>query len=295
MRIVLTGSASHLAKSLLPALCAHVDISAVTGIDVSTVGFSHVKFRHHRLDIRAPETEAMIAGHDAIIHLAFVVLRGRMREAEMRDINVNGTERLFSLARELGITKRIHLSSASVYGSGERLTECAPLAPVRGFVYAEHKAELERWFEAHDLNAIRLRPHVILGPHAQPLLKTLMRQPFYLRLPAPQPRFQCVHEQDVVAAILAALFRNAAGPFNLASNDSLSLREAILQRNARAVGMPRWAAKAALAAAWRISGWGGEPGWIDAARHPLNLDTQRARQMLGWRPRYTAHETLATL
>jgi nucleoside-diphosphate-sugar epimerase len=173
------------------------------------------------------------------------------------------------------------------------MRETAALTPMRGFAYAEQKAELERWFDEHDAETIRLRPHVILGPHAQALLRTLIHQPFYIRLADPQPQLQCVHEDDVAQAILAALFAPVSGPFNLASADTLSLRDTIQCGNPRTMGIPPWLARAALATAWRVSGWGGEPGWIDAACHPLNLDSQRARDLLGWRPRYTARETLA--
>lgn len=292
MNIFLTGSASHLAAALLPVLCADARIAHITGIDLRPPGFANPKFTHHTLDFRAPEIESLLANHDALIHLAFVVLRGKTPLAQMREINVRGTQQLFTHAQSAGIGKRIHLSSASVYGHGDRLTESAPLAPVRGFAYAEQKAELEAWFDAHDREAIRFRPHVILGPHAQPLLHTLTHQPFYLRLPDPQPQLQCVHEDDVSQALIKALFAPVAGAFNLASDDTLSLRETIRAGNPHAVGVPPWLARAALSAAWRVSGWGGEPGWIDAARHPLNLDTQRARELLGWRPRYTALEIL---
>lgn len=293
MKLLVTGAAAHLAQALLPRLCAHEAVESVVGIDLKPANFSHPKFAHRVADVRGDEISILMQGCDALVHLAFVVLRGKMPEAEMRDINVRGTRRVFELARSLGIGKRVHLSSASVYGSGDKLAESAPLAPVRGFAYAEQKAELERWFDEHDASAIRFRPHVILGPHAQRLLQTLTHQPFYLRLPDPQPQLQCVHEEDVSQAILAALRSPVSGPFNLASEDTLSLRETILHGNPRAVGLPPWLAKAALTTAWRVSGWGGEPGWIDAARHPLNLDTRRARDLLGWRPRYTARDILA--
>lgn len=293
MKVCVTGAAAHLARALLPRLCAHDAVESVVGIDLTPANFSHPKFAHRIADVRGPELPGLMQGCDALVHLAFVVLRGRMPLAAMRDVNVRGTQRVFTLARSQGIGRRIHLSSASVYGGGDCLPESAPLAPVRGFAYAEHKAALERWFDAHDAQAVRFRPHVILGPHAQGLLQTLTHQPFYLRLPDPQPQLQCVHEEDVSQAILAALFSSASGPFNLASEDTLSLRETIVRGNPRAIGVPPWLAKAALTTAWRLSGWGGEPGWIDAACRALNLDIRRARDLLGWRPRYTAREILA--
>ncbi len=286
MRVLLTGAAAHLAKPLLPALCAHRDIETVVGVDLAPVPFAHTKFRLRRLDLVDAELDALLAGCDALIHLAFVVLRGRMAHARMRAVNVLATQRLFAHAREAGVRRLIHLSSAAVYGSGENLTEAAPLAPLPGFAYAAHKAELEHWFDLHCPQAVRLRPHVILGPHCQPLLAWLLRQPCYLRLPEPQPLLQCVHEDDVIAAILAALGRNVSGPFNLASEDALSFRAMIRRHHRHALGLPFAIARTALAGTWRLTGLGGEPAWIEGLRHSLTLDCTRAARALDWRPRY---------
>ena len=181
MRIFVTGSASHLAFACLPKLCADPRIERVVGADLAPAIFTHAKFTHHVLDIRNPDIGTRMSGCDALVHLAWVVLRGKMRAATMHDINVRGTQRVFEAARAAGITRLIHLSSASVYGGGEWLTEAAPLNPLRGFLYAQHKAEAENYLARTFPEALRLRPHIILGPHCQPLLKQLSRQPCYPR------------------------------------------------------------------------------------------------------------------
>jgi nucleoside-diphosphate-sugar epimerase len=293
VRVFITGSASHLAGALLPVLCPDARIAQVTGVDIREPSFAHEKFTHHTLDIRAPEIDALMAGCDALIHLAFVVLRGKMPLAEMRDINVHGTQRLFERARAMGVTKRIHLSSASVYGHGEQCSESTPLAPLPGFAYAAHKAELEAWFDRHDAGAIRLRPHLILGPHCQGLLDGLLAQPFCVRLPA-QPLLQCVHEEDVAAAVLACLGRDARGPYNLATADAYSFREALLLRGQQPIALPFFLVRSALSLAWHLTGFGGEPAWAEGLRHPLTMDCGRAARELAWQPRYTAREVLAT-
>lgn len=292
MRIFLTGSAAHLAGALLPALCADARITAITGVDVRTPDFTHAKFTQHTLDIRATEIESLLAGHDALIHLAFVVLRGKMPLADMRDINVRGTQQIFTLARAAGIAKRIHLSSASVYGRGEHCGETAPLAPLPGFAYAAHKAELEAWFDRHDPDAIRLRPHLILGPHCQGLLNGLLAQPFCVRLAA-QPLLQCVHEDDVVSALLACLDHDAHGPYNLATRDAYSFREALQLRGQRPIALPFFVVRAALSLAWRLTGFGGEPAWAEGLRHSLTMDCGHAARELDWRARYTARQILS--
>ena len=295
MRIFLSGTASHLAQAVLPRLCALPEVNAVVGCDLQAAAFAHPKFTQHIADIRSPEVARLLQGCDALAHLAFVVLRGKMAAATMHDINVHGTQRLLDAARQAGIQRLVHLSSAAVYGRGENLDERAALQPLPEFLYGQHKAELERWLESAYPQAVRLRPHIILGPYCQPLLRKILRQPCYVTLPEPQPRLQCVHEDDVAEAIIASLLRPVSGAFNLAAPGSFSLKQIIAQGQARSVGMSFSAAKMALKLAWHFKGFGGEPAWLDGVRYPLTLDCSRAAQVLNWQPQYDAQAALASV
>ena len=293
MRVLVTGASSHLAQALLPGLCERAGIEQVTGIDLEPPRFRHPRFNATRLDIRDPRLERYMLGHNALIHMSFVVLRGKMAEAEMFDINVRGSHRVFHAARRAGMQRLIHLSSASVYGSGMRLPEEAPLNPLPQFLYARHKARLEQLLAIDFPECVRLRPHVILGPHAQPVLRQLLNQPCYLRLPEPQPLLQCVHEDDVAQAILLCLERGVRGAFNLATEDSFSFRDAIRNRHRLSVPLPLSVARGGLNLAWKWSGWGGEPAWINGLAETLLIDCHRAHAELGWRSRYSAAQVLA--
>lgn len=293
MNVIVTGSSSRLARALLPALCAAPGIERVTGVDRAAGWFSHPRFRALQLDIRDPRLPAQLAGHDAVVHLAFVVLRGRTSEAEMFDVNVTASHKLFHAARGAGVKRLVHMSSAAVYGNGMHLDEGAPLAPLPGFLYGAHKAQLERLLEADFPECARLRPHIILGPNAQPMLRQLLRLPCYVALPDPQPLLQCVHEEDVARAVLLALRREIGGPFNLATEDGFSYREAIRRRHRHCIGMPLGAARAALRFACRRFGWGGEPAWIDGMAGTLLLNCRRAAVELSWRSSYDSAAVLA--
>jgi nucleoside-diphosphate-sugar epimerase len=172
------------------------------------------------------------------------------------------------------------------------VAEGASLAPLAGFRYGEHKAQLERLLETDVPECVRLRPHVILGPHAQPLLLQLLSLPLYPALPSPCPSLQCVHEDDVARAVLLAIERGVRGPFNLAAEDGFSYRELIRRRHRFALPLPLGIARALLRASWRLTGWGGEPGWIEGLAHTLTLDCRRANNELGWHARYDAGATL---
>lgn len=283
MRIFVTGSNSHLAQALLPLLCASPDIERITGIDIRPTRFRHDKFQAIQADLRDADLMPLLNGQDALIHLAFVVLRGKISLSEMRAINLDASMRLFDAAAVSGIARIIHLSSASVYGNGTNLNESAGFDPLPGFVYAEHKAALEIWLAAHHPQVICLRPHIILGPQAQPLLINILRMPFYIKLPDPQPLLQCIHENDVARAIVLALKGVATGAYNLAAEPGFSLRAAIRQRHRYAVALPFPLARSSLDLACRIAGVGGEAGWIDGAHRSLTLDCSKAGRELGWR------------
>ena len=290
MRVLVTGSSSHLARALLPHLCHHPAISVVTGIDWQPPVYTHPNFRALHADLRQLMPETHLAQHDAWIHLAWIVLRGTTPLHIMREINLTTSQRWFDAASRLQLPRSIHVSSASVYGHGDLLDESAPLRPLAGFHYAEHKTELEHWLDAHHPHVVRLRPHIILGKHAQPLLKRIVRLPFYPQLPEPLPLLQCVHEDDVARAIVAALTRPVQGVFNLAAGDTFSLRDAIRQHHPLALALPPALIHALLRTLWRINGFGGEPGWFQGVRNNLTLDCSKARQDLDWQAEVTPRQ-----
>lgn len=295
MKIIVTGSSGHLAAALLPLLCRHPQVERVTGVDLRPAAFQHSRFQAVRLDMRDPRLAQLLRGHDALAHLAFRVLRGRMNADAMRALNVTGSLQVFAAARAAGIRRLVHLSSAAVYGSGENLGEDAPLDPLPSFAYGSHKTELERRLAAEFPECARLRCHVILGSDAQPLLAWLLAQPCYLRLPDPQPQLQCVHQQDVAQAIVETLTREAHGAFNLAADDSFSYRDAILTRHRHAIGIAPAAARALVRLGWRLTGGLGEPAWVDGLARPLTLNCERARRELHWQPRHSSRDTLRSM
>ncbi len=294
MKILVTGSSSCLARVLLPRLCGDRSVTRVSGIDLGPPHFSHPKFQALQADFRDPRVATLLPQHDALVHLAYIVLRGRMAERAMREINVDASLRLLQAAGAAGMQRIIHLSSAAVYGAGSGLDEGAPFAPLAGFRYGEHKAELEQGLLDTLPQCLRLRPHVILGPNAQPTLRQLLRLPFFMRLDDPQPELQCVHEDDVASAVIASLASTATGSYNLAAADTFNLRDVMRRRHPRlCLALPAAAAHAGLTAAHGMCGWGGEPGWLDGLRRTLTLDCRRAARELGWHPVHSSAQALA--
>lgn len=291
-KVFVTGAASGFAQALLPALCSAPAVGAVTGVDSRHPRFEHAKFCASALDIRDPALPALLAGHDALVHLGFAAPPGPPSASALFDLNVRSAHKLFHEARGAGVQRFIHLSSALVYGPAVHASEHAPLRPLPGLRYAEHQAQLEQMLAIEFPGCARLRPQVMVGPHAHPALKQVLRQPFYLKLPDPQPLMQCVHEDDVARAVLICLENDARGAFNLAIEESLSLREAIRARHVLSAGVPPGAARAGLAWAARVLRRDFDPAWFDCLSHTLLVNCRRAIIELGWRSRYGAREAL---
>jgi nucleoside-diphosphate-sugar epimerase len=119
----------------------------------------------------------------------------------------------------------------------------------------------------------------------------MLRQPFYPR--SWRALLQCVHELDVAAAILLALRSRLSGALNLAAAQRLSFGDMIRQLHPRALPVPLALAQMLLTLSWRLTGFGGEPGWIAGLGQALTLDCERARRELGWTPAYSSAATIS--
>jgi UDP-glucose 4-epimerase len=295
LKILVTGSSTSFAQALLPLLCGQTAVDAVTGIDVRAPRFAHAKFRHAALGLRDPGVGELLRTHDALVHLASVVLPADMNAEQMFDVNVRDAHRLFHEARAEGLKRLVHLSSAAVYGEAIHAGEQTPLKPIAGFLYAEHQARLEKLLAIDFPDCIRLRPALIVGPRAHAAVKRLFRQPFYLKLSDPQPLIQCVHEDDLARAVFLCLTRDAAGPYNVASEDSFSMRDALRARHRLSFGLPLWSARLAVKTAGRIGRWGADPGLLQAYDNTTLINSRRAIVELGWRAAYSARAALESM
>ena len=292
MRVLVTDADSGFAQALLPALCGRAGIESVTGLAPRAPRFAHASLRVVEADYRDPGVVALLSGHDVLLHLG----RGGRNEAAGSDTvdgAVRPVHRFFHAAHDAGIGRFVHLSTAAVYGAAIHASESSPFKPLPGFRYAEEQAHLEQLLAIDFPACVRLRPHVVVGRHAHPAVKRVLRQPFYARTEEPHPLFQCVHEDDLVSAVLLCLEGDARGAYNIATEDSFSVRDAVRSRHWLTFGLAPPSARRAIDFANRFFKANIDPVWLERATHTLLVNCRRAIIELGWRRRYTALEALA--
>jgi nucleoside-diphosphate-sugar epimerase len=320
LTVAVTGPTGTFGFGLMPLLQADRRVARVVGIarrpfDPAVYGWTKMEYR--RGDVRDPEVLQDAFSHaDVVVHLAFLVTGAASGEA-IRSINVEGTLNTFGAATAVGARRFVYASSVAAYGfhpdNPVGMTEDWPVRPAARLFYAKEKAELERLLQAQAAQSpgpalYLLRPCIVLGPHAVggkdllpgplgPLARVLAS--LAGRLPVPVPVLvptlpvQLVHEQDVGQALLQCVV--AAGPpgaYNVAGDGIVT--GADIARELGMLPLPVLAGPAQFAA----RAFAALPflppvaQWVEAASHPAIMDTTRAKQELGWAPRFTALETL---
>jgi nucleoside-diphosphate-sugar epimerase len=293
MKVFVTNAAGSFAAALLPMLCGSNDIEAVTGVDARSGRFAHPKFRALQADLRSTSAAASIEGHDALVHVASYSSALQASSEVDLDVSVRPAHRLFQTAHVAGARRLVHISTAAVYGPVVHANEQSPLRPLAGFAYAEQQARLEALLALDFPHCVRLRPHVVVGPNAHPAIKRVLHQPVYPRGSEPEALFQCVHEQDLARAVLLCLRSDARGPYNIAAEESFTLRDAIRARRGFSFGVPTRVVRSALRLASRHLRYELDPVWIERAAQTVLINCRRAVAELGWRTQYSAQQALA--
>ncbi|TAN47771.1 MAG: NAD(P)-dependent oxidoreductase [Rhodospirillales bacterium] len=166
---------------------------------------------------------------DAIVHCAFNSTRDVPLDAipAYLDDNIGLTERLLSVPHRCFV----YLSTVDLYPEGEGpYDEACPIdaKDIRG-VYALTKAASEALVRAHGPDHLILRPTSLIGPDARPSapIRLLRGYDGPMGL-APGSRYNLIRHQDVADFILACLERNMRGTFNLASSNTIPLKDMAL-------------------------------------------------------------------
>ncbi len=314
----MTGPTGTLGFGLMPLLQVDDRVAHVTGVarrpfDPGVCGWTKAAYR--RGDVRDPAVlRDVFRRADVVVHLAFQVTGAASGET-IRSVNIDGTLNAFDAAAAVGVRRFVYASSVAAYGFHRDnpigITEDWPVRPAARLFYAQEKAALERLLQARAAQPgtpalYVLRPSIVLGPHTigakslpggplAALARALARGAERTRFPvlAPELPVQLVHEEDVgQALLLCVVAAGPPGPYNIAADGVVTARTVLRELGMLAVPLPSGLAQAAARGVAALPFLPPVAQWVEAASHPAIMDTTRAKQELGWAPRFTALEAL---
>ena len=314
MRIVVTGATGNAGTSVVRALAADARVTEIVGLARRLPRLQVPRTRWLPADIVDAPLAELFRGADAVIHLAWLIQPSR-DAAQLEAVNVLGTRRVFEAAAAAGVGALVYASSVGAYSpapADRMVDESWPTGGTPTSFYARHKAAAERALDeieaAHpDLRVVRLRPALIFKREAAsgirrlfagPLLPSPLVRPSLLQLlPLPAGlRVQAVHADDVGEAYrLAATDERARGAYNVAADPVLDAGTLGRALDARPVGVPVRAMRAAADISWRLRLQPTPPGWLDMGMAVPLMDSGRIRRELGWTPRHSADDALLEL
>ncbi len=297
--VLVTGICGRLGKLLVREL--HRE-TRVIGIDRREFPDAPKDVVHHRFDVRRKKTRDVFRNGRvrAVVHLG-VMHDPRSSHRVRHSWNVVAFQKILEYMAQYSVRKLVVLSSANAYGpqpdNPQFLTEEAPLLGSQEFYAIRDLVELDMlaqgsFWKNPEVETVILRPCHILG-------EVRNAPSNYLRLEHPltilgfDPMVQVIHERDVVGAIKLALRPGVRGIFNLRGPGELPLSHllTLAGRKPRAVAAP--IARMALSQLFRFRLASFPAPEIDHIRFGCMVDDTRAREVLGFTPRYGLEAAIA--
>jgi len=313
MRVVVTGASGNVGTSVVCRLAANPEVHSIVGVCRRPPAVIPSKVTWHAADVGVDPLAPVVAGADAVIHLAWQIQPSH-DEAQLARTNVVGTRRVVDAVVAAGVPTLLYASSIGTYAPGPKdrpVDEAWPATGVPGSLYSAHKVAVERLLDSvaagvPGLRIVKLRkalvfkagaatgiarlflprwlPTSALGRRGVPLL------PVFDRL-----ALQVVHTDDAALAYERALLTEVSGAVNIAADGVLRAPDLADALAARPVPVPFPALRAAVALSWRARVQPVAAGWVDLAAGVPLMDTGRARRELGWEAARHARATLDDL
>jgi UDP-glucose 4-epimerase len=306
-RILVTGLSTYWGGRLAQALEAFPEVEAVIGVDneepqVELERTEYVKVGAQHALLRRVVEAAEI---DTVVDTRLVVDSTVTSSAKAHENNVIGTMNILAACSgaDSPVRKVVFKSSAHYYGCeqddpaffDETMKRPHPprTAIERDIVEAE--ASLEEFAEKNpSVTVTTLRFANVLGPDVRTAHIGLFSLPAVPMILGFDPRYQFVHEDDVVHALEHAVSQRLPGVYNLAGDGVLALSEvAGLLGKPYAPVLPFWGTGLAASALRRV-GVNIPPEALNQLRFGRGVDNRRYKAA-GFRYQYTSREAVLKL
>ena len=303
-KIFITGMAGYLGGNLCREL-EHCDwCEKFYGMDLKKPLYKYDKCEFRQMDNNDPALVDWVKEirPEVMIHLAYVLQE--LHDVElMHHINFDGSRNALLAAAAGGVKQVLVASSGTAYGAWPdnppRLKEDAVLRPNPGFHYAVDKVRIEelcREFSVAHPGVVMsiIRPCVVYGPFVNNYISDLLDHYLILGIRGFDPPLQFVHEDDVRAAILRIVEKDAGGVFNIAPEDTITMNEIIETTRRPHVLLPDWLVRQAVQLTWslRLPLFNFSPAFLDYIRYPWVVEPSRLINELGFKYNYSSRETV---
>ncbi|MFP5351335.1 MAG: NAD-dependent epimerase/dehydratase family protein [Actinomycetota bacterium] len=304
-RVLITGVSRFLGLRLAKRLEEDDSVELVVGVDLDEPPVPIKKLDFVRVDIRNPLIARVLESTkvDTLVHTNIASSPGRLGgRSQMKENNVIGTMQLLAAAQRAERIERVVVkSSCAVYGSHPGEPSLLPEDHAQRQVdlsgYGKDCAEAEQYARDYgrrrpDVDLVILRTQNVVGPTVSTNMTGYLSLPVMPTALGFDPRLQLLHEQDAVEAFYTAMRSDATGIYNIAGDGVVYLSQAIRMLSHAQVPILAPAAQTAANLLRRF-------GVVDFPTDQLKLmlfgrvvDTRRARERLGFVPRFTTRETL---
>lgn len=304
-RVLITGVSRFLGLRLAKRLEDDEAVELVVGVDLDEPPMPVKGLEFIRADITSPLIARVLESTnvDTVVHTNIASSPGRFGgRSQMKENNVIGTMQLLAAAqRAERVTKVVVKSSTAVYGSGAGEPSLIPEDHASRQVYlsgyAKDCADAETYARdfgrrRRDVDLVIVRAQAVIGPTVRTAMTDYLSLPVVPTALGYDPRLQFLHEEDAVEAMYDAMVSSPRGIFNVAGDGVVFLSQAL-----RLLGRPQ--IPVVLPLAQPTAQVLRSVGVVDFPTDQLRLllygrvvDTQRAKQSLGFTPRYTTIEAL---
>src|SRR5690554_5849193 len=176
---------------------------------------------------------------DVVYHLARLSHSsvGNENLTKRLELSVMGTNRILEMGLRFHVKKIIALSTFHVYGAlpdnSIFLPEDSPLRASLQYPELLDVVEMDQicanymWKYQKEISVVTLRPCNIIGNQINNTMSRYLKNRFALRPIDYNPIFQFIHEFDMASVLMRAIDELPTGTYNVATDDFISLREAL--------------------------------------------------------------------
>jgi UDP-glucose 4-epimerase len=302
--VLVTGLGSFWGGRVAQALEADPNVDIIVGLDTTepTVELERTEFV--RVDANYSILARIVKATqvDTIIHTFLIVDPTQMSRQAMHEINVIGTMNLFAAASAAMSTVRnvIVKSSTVVYG-------CAPEDPV-WFDEETPRSRLPKTAPERSLDAVEGyvrdfaedNPHVnvtllrfsnVIGSEIETPLTRALQLPMVPSIMGFDPRFQFVHEDDVIRSVLFTFDHSLPGVYNVAGDGLLPWTEVAAICGKSTFPLPPYFTDMVTGPLGRLGVVDLPDDYQQLLRYGRGVDNRRLKQQ-GFRYKYTSAESV---